>query len=274
MKQCFFIFLLVLMYGAAFSQADSLLEKPGQTALDSAGSDQPGYYRINRRYINSFFSDFPLLASAPARYTKKDWKTVGLVVASAGALMVADRSIKQIVQRNRSGLFDNAANIVEPFGNKYPPYIIAAMYLTGVISKDRKMEHVSLITAKSLVFSTVFYAASKQVVRRRRPAFTDNPFEVNSMFQGGREWTSFPSGHANTIFTVATAISLQYRHKKWVPPLAYGIAGLTGLSRIYDNRHWASDVLVGAAMGHFVTKTLYKIEEAKTKKQGLRRLNF
>ena len=136
------------------------------------------------------------------------------------------------------------------------------------------MEHVSLVTAKSLVFSTIFYAGSKQLVRRRRPVYTDDPFEINSMFQGGREWTSFPSGHANTVFTVATAIALQYRDIKWVPYVAYGIAGLTGLSRIYDNRHWASDVIIGAALGHFITKTVYRIEENKAKKKELISLRF
>jgi membrane-associated phospholipid phosphatase len=188
--------------------------------------------------------------------------------------MTLDRSIKQWVQANRNNFFDQTARIIEPFGNEYSPYIVGAMYLTGVLTKDRRMEHVSLVTAKSLVFSTLLTAGSKQLVRRRRPAYTDDPFEINSMFQGGREWTSIPSGHANTVFTVATAIALQYKDKKWVPYVAYGIAGLTGVSRIYDNRHWATDVIVGAAIGHFVTKTVYRIEEAKARKKELRTLSF
>lgn len=123
----------------------------------------------------------------------------------------------------------------------------------------------TLMTAKSLVFSTIFYTATKQVVRRRRPRFTEDPFDGNSPFEGGREYTSFPSGHSNTVFTVATALALEFRDTKWVPPLVYTIATLTAVSRLYENKHWSSDVYVGAAIGHFVTKALYKVEEKKAR---------
>lgn len=244
------------------------------SAFAQEDSASTPYYRINKTFIKSFFTDFPKVAAAPFHYSRKDWQTVGLVAVGTGTLLLADREIKQVLQRNKVDFLDKTSSLVEPFGNKYAPLIIGAMYITGVATKDRKMEHASLMTAKSLVFSTVFYIGSKQLVRRRRPAFTDDPFEINSMFQGGREWTSFPSGHTNTVFTVATAIALEYRHKKWVPPVAYGIASVTGLSRVYDNRHWLSDVLVGAAIGHFVTKTLYRIEEEKNKKKEVLSLRF
>jgi membrane-associated phospholipid phosphatase len=258
-KSCLLWALLFISFLPAFSQEDSLSDN---------------YYRINKRYIGSYFSDFPRVLSAPARYTRKDWTTVAIVVAGTGTVLTLDRSIKKWVQANRNSFFDQTSRIIEPFGNEYSPYIVGAMYLTGVLTKDRRMEHVSLVSAKSLFFSTLLTAGSKQLVRRRRPSYTDDPFQINSMFQGGREWTSFPSGHANTVFTVATAIALQYKEKKWVPYVAYGIAGLTGVSRIYDNRHWATDVLMGAAMGHFITRTVYHIEEAKARKKERRTLSF
>jgi membrane-associated phospholipid phosphatase len=31
--------------------------------------------------------------------------------------------------------------------------------------------------------------------------------------------------------------------------LLYGAATLTGISRVYDHKHWASDVLLGAGIG-------------------------
>lgn len=222
-------------------------------------------YRINKTYLLSYFTDLPKVAVSPVHFTAKNWRNTALVAAGAGALLLADKKVFELMNANRSKISNDVAGVVEPFGNKYPPLIIGSMYLAGVLTKNRKMEHASLMTAKSLVFSTIFYTATKQVVRRRRPRFTEDPFDANSPFEGGREYTSFPSGHSNTVFTVATALALEFRDTKWVPPLVYTIATLTAVSRLYENKHWSSDVYVGAAIGHFVTKALYKVEEKKAR---------
>ena len=38
----------------------------------------------------------------------------------------------------------------------------------------------------------------------------------------------------------------------------YSMAGLVGLSRIYDNRHWASDVFAGALLGTLTGRFICK----------------
>jgi membrane-associated phospholipid phosphatase len=45
--------------------------------------------------------------------------------------------------------------------------------------------------------------------------------------------------------------------------LSYGLASIAGLSRIYDDKHWASDVLLGAALGTVVGKTIVKLNEQR-----------
>jgi hypothetical protein len=43
---------------------------------------------------------------------------------------------------------------------------------------------------------------------------------------------------------------MEYKDKPWVPVFAYSAASLIGISRITENKHWATDVLVGAALGY------------------------
>ena len=65
-----------------------------------------------------------------------------------------------------------------------------------------------------------------------------------------------PSGHTTAAFAAASAVTSEVgahwpRHQKVVGFTLYSIAGLVGLSGMYNNQHWASDVVVGAAVGTF-----------------------
>jgi membrane-associated phospholipid phosphatase len=61
-------------------------------------------------------------------------------------------------------------------------------------------------------------------------------------------WQSFPSGHALVTFSLAAALAEEAR-TPWVTVLAYGGAAAVGWSRIYDDKHWTSDVAAGALIG-------------------------
>jgi membrane-associated phospholipid phosphatase len=70
-------------------------------------------------------------------------------------------------------------------------------------------------------------------------------------------YTSFPSGHSTFAFATATTFSSMSK-KKMVPIIAYSIASGVALSRIHDQKHWASDVLAGAAIGTAFSLTVNK----------------
>jgi membrane-associated phospholipid phosphatase len=99
----------------------------------------------------------------------------------------------------------------------------------------------------------------------RIPKFLAGRIRPNAWWEPGPdEWNgpmtgkSFPSGHTTTAFALASVIAFQYRDNPWIPATAYSIATLAGLSRVYDNRHWFSDIFAGAvfgiATGQFICK--------------------
>lgn len=71
-------------------------------------------------------------------------------------------------------------------------------------------------------------------------------------------YNSFPSGHTAQAFAAATFLSEEYKSRfRWIPYAAYGIAGSVGLLRMANNRHYISDVLVGAGLGILSMKLSY-----------------
>jgi membrane-associated phospholipid phosphatase len=60
----------------------------------------------------------------------------------------------------------------------------------------------------------------------------------------------FPSGHVAIAFAAATYFAIRYndQYPQYVP-WAYGAAALTGLARVQAKKHYAQDVIAGAALG-------------------------
>ncbi len=78
--------------------------------------------------------------------------------------------------------------------------------------------------------------------------------------------TSMVSAHTSNAFATATVFSIVYGDKKWVSIVAYSAASLVGISRVYNNAHWLSDVMAGAAVGYLSIKgvnELYKLAGKK-----------
>jgi membrane-associated phospholipid phosphatase len=62
----------------------------------------------------------------------------------------------------------------------------------------------------------------------------------------------FPSGHTASAFAVATIVSGRYPKHRWLPYVAYGVAGALSLSRLPTQAHFPSDIFIGAAMGYSI----------------------
>lgn len=76
----------------------------------------------------------------------------------------------------------------------------------------------------------------------------------------GSDYYSFPSGHTAAAFASAEFMRQEYKDvSPWYGIAGYAVAGATGMLRMYNNRHWVSDVLAGAGVGIASTKLAYWI---------------
>ena len=98
-------------------------------------------------------------------------------------------------------------------------------------------------------------------------------YTAKEMRPDGSTANSFPSGHTATAFTAATIMHKEYglTRSPWWSVLAYGCATTTGIMRTLNNRHWISDILVGAGIGVISTDLGYMIGDLLMKKKGINR---
>lgn len=75
---------------------------------------------------------------------------------------------------------------------------------------------------------------------------------------------SFPSGHTSNAFVMATVLHHEFINTSpWLAYSGYLFATTTGVFRVLNNKHWVSDVLVGAGVGILVTDLVYRLEPFK-----------
>jgi membrane-associated phospholipid phosphatase len=149
------------------------------------------------------------------------------------------------------------------FSSSHSSYgIIAApvsFYLIGLVRKDSKMQKTALFAGEAVANAEILTTVFKDVDRRVRPAaiapngnFSDTFFDSPGSWLRGRG--SFPSGHTIAAFSVATVTARRYSQHRWVPFVAYGLAGIVGFSRVSLSAHFVSDVFMGGALGYSISR--------------------
>jgi len=182
---------------------------------------------------------------------------VGTAAVAPIDMQVASRLQDPRTQENR--FLKRAATGFRLLGDPGSIVTSAGIYTIGRIDGQRRVQSLGLHSLESIVLADALGVGIKLLAGRQRPYIdVKNPysFQLWRGFQGD-QYRSFPSGH--TIAAFAFASSLTRETQFWWPhgglvvgTVFYGGATMVGLSRIYNNMHWASDVMAGAAIGTIV----------------------
>lgn len=251
------------------TKLDSLNKKTDTTGKQTNIINPKAYTETTRISFPAYFillgSDAKQDFTAPFHQTVKEWKHIGIYGASVAAFSIlADEPI----QRSATTIHDNSkavssvSSYVTKFGGRYELYSLAALGGYGFIFNNKKMQTTTLLATQAYLTAGLIESVAKYITGRQRPSYYDpNHPEPEPTFRGPgyslghniynhKISTSFPSGHTTVIFAAATVFAKEYKNTPWVPVVAYSAASLVGLSRITENKHWATDVIVGATLGY------------------------
>lgn len=185
-----------------------------------------------------------------------NWKEIPAILSIAAGIYSYDQDIKEWAQNNRNDVSNTTASIVKPFGDgTYTVPLLGTLYTYGYLSEDKKAKRTALLSIESFVLSGIIVQTIKVAGHRHRPN-TNDRYDTWDGFSFSTKNQSFPSGHSQAAFSIATVIATEYSQSSFIPPIMYSIATLTALSRINDNGHWASDAFVGAAIGYLTAKAV------------------
>lgn len=222
-----------------------------------------------RETAKGFFAREKVIWTSPLRLEKKQFGWLLLAGAGTAGLIAIDTKIAKGLP-NSTGQLDFGRRFSRVGGSYGLLAISGGMFAVGATGKDMKLRRAGLASSEAAVHSFVVTYVLKLATTRERPFEGSGRGHFFSGFDQVKKGdNSFVSGHSMGSWAVAATISHQYRDKKYVPWLAYGMAGMVGAARVAAERHHVSDVLVGAGFGYLIGKFVSsKYDEMEKPKHG------
>ena len=207
-------------------------------------------------------TDTTRISHDPLFTTRDAWIAMGFVAGTI-AMYPADRYFARKLQSpgNQENQFlQNTATDFRFMGTPGSLYIGVGMYAVGRVARIDRMADLGLHGTEALLLASTTVTLVKGIAGRARPQVSidnERSFVLGRGFKKGNDlYRSFPSGHSAMGFAAAAAVTSET--SKWWPgstwfiaPVMYGGATMIAASRMYNNAHWASDVVMGAAIGTF-----------------------
>ena len=205
----------------------------GQEPL-APGATQPPPVRHTgfRTLVGDIGGDFRHLLSKDAAI----WSAVG--AGTALALHPLDDDLNEKMAGSDTAVF--APGRVIGYGAVQIGAAVGTWAIGRAVDKRGRVAHLGLDLLRAQIVTQSITYGLKYSVRRERP--------------DGSSGYAMPSGHASTTFATATVLARHLGWKAAVP--TYAVATYVAASRLHDNRHYLSDVIVGATLGVVAGRTV------------------
>lgn len=190
----------------------------------------------------------------PTKWDGIDYLKIGLLAGATFLIIeTADQPIRDAVLKNQQYYNSAPIEFGRMWGELYAPVVLFGGFaIHSLLADDLGTRKIAYEIGQASLYAAAVSFLLKLAIGRSRPYLE----EGNTSFHPfasilNQDLKSLPSGHSTVAFILSTVLS---RNAKpvWLKILAYLPAGLTVVSRIYQDQHWASDTFLGAALGYFV----------------------
>lgn len=184
----------------------------------------------------------------------------GGFLAGAAALAPVDRYFAERLQSPRSQesrFLRGTATTFRLLGHPGALLVAGGTYAVGRLDDRDELADIGLHAGTALLVGEGVTYIGKILFGRARPYLDVTEPHDFRLLRGTRyDYQSFPSGHTTAAFAVAAALTSEAGARRpddqwWIGTALYSAAALAGISRMYNNEHWATDIAIAAAIGTF-----------------------
>lgn len=153
------------------------------------------------------------------------------------------------------------------YGSAIPTILFAGgYYASGIFNDNFKHREIGVTLINSILLSTMMTQSLKMMIGRSRPYVNQGHTNFHGFTFSDNDHFSFPSGHTSVSFALSTVMA-HYAESEWEKWMWYGLALNGAFARIYFDKHWFSDTVVGGFLGYMAAKTA--LSESSTRQPRL-----
>jgi hypothetical protein len=201
----------------------------------------------------------------PVQWQASDWLKVGLVGAGTLLAMEADQPLREAALRNNRYSKSVPIECGRVWGELYTPAVLFGGFAVhSLITDDIRTRKIGFEIGQAAIYASAVNQLMKMAIGRARPYTNEGPktFHPFSKFSFDFDYESLPSGHTTIAFALSTVLSRNVE-PGWLKGILYVPAAFTFVSRVYQDQHWFSDAVLGAAIGYFVATWVVDEHENK-----------
>lgn len=262
--------LVPALAGAQIVQAGAPRAANGNAARDSTARDS-----VAADSAAAPQSTAPAIRRPPAILNLKDVALAAGFTAGAVALFPLDQRFTRWMRatpQQENGFLSGTMAGAEAGLEVGAQVVSGGLYVAGLVTRNRTLADMGFHSLAAVLVSQQTTALLKNTFGRARPYASGDSvahdFQWGGGFSDGTDRRSFPSGHTSHAFAFATAMSHEInrawpRAGKVASPMLYAGATAVGLARVYHDKHWASDVALGAGIGILSARTTLRFLHAR-----------
>jgi len=244
-----FVLVLLTMLLVTAGRAQDSAEPEEPNSVGPAAALHSGRRSPERDFVLNIASDQKALWTSPKQIRLEDAHWLLPLGAFSAGLIASDTSIEKrlptsatLIQRSQSLSNYGVASMIGAAGT---------FYLWGRVTQNDHARETGLLGGEALANVLIDTSLLQFATGRQRP------LEGNGQGQFWHGGQSFPSDHAAAAWSIASVVAHEYPGPL-TQLLAYGTASAVTAARVLGRQHFASDAVVGSALGWWMGRQVYR----------------